>query len=231
MNTKLSNVTALRRHGAIFTLLMMALLAGACTPILDVDFNGFVAADLNGPLPGPPNGDSMSSAGNVNVTGVEDAMNFFFAPGFTLPATASFDVGGLPHDTTDYYVSFTGLRIDTVSTPTLFTLRSDNGLTAARLRLVNGDVDLFSGLGWETLGTYDIGLEHQVWIRLNEVSQEIYVSFSQEGLPTLEANGRPYADPGFGELQSMLVEVGNLFSTEGTQYWLDDLLIQYRNPE
>jgi hypothetical protein len=215
----------------MLSLLLLALLSGACTPILQSDFDSFVAGDPppNGALPGDPPGDFMFSAGEVTVSAA-NWLGFLYAPGLTLPASAEFHVGGLPHNTSNYYVTFIGRRFDTTSTPAIFTLRAANGLVAARLRLVNGDIELFSGLGWETLGNYETMLNHNVWIRLDQQNQEVTVQVAQLGLPTVSLASRPYGDPGFDELQRMEVALGVLGSSEATQYFMDELLIERQNP-
>lgn len=206
---------------------------GGCTEILNTHSSGDGPAGP-GPIPGAPAGDSVSAAGPVLFNGG----NIQLPANGTSPTLVDLIVGGHPHNTSEYAVSFSGIKLTVTDTPVIaIDALNDDDDVACGLEIAGGNFRLVSGIGSPIVGTYTGAAdEHRVFLRIDLASERCFLRIEQvaQGTdgppvqPVITADG-PVIAAAFGELDRLRVAWEAILPTDATNYFLGPTVISKRN--
>ena len=212
--------------------LAAAIAVSGCSEILDTHANGDGPAGP-GVLAGPPDGDSISSSGGVIFNGG----NIQLTSNDPLSGQINLRPGGQPHDTSDYYVNFSGVALSIADEPLLTIDALDTaGALACGLEISGGAFRLVSGQGTTEIGTYSGQADqHNIQWRLSRNAARCYVQIDQvaQGTngpatqPTISANA-PFATAGFADLDRVRIGWEDAAGT-ATSYFLGRVVISKRD--
>lgn len=215
--------------------LMLGAIAG-CSEILDTHAT---EAGYSGPgsLVGPPPGDSISAAGNVNFNGG----NLQLVASGSGSGSADLIPGGQPHNTGSYLINFSGVKLTITDTPVLrVAALGDRNRVACSLDIAGGEFTLNGGAGAVVAGPYTGAADlHRVLLRLDNRSERCLVNIRQymqgsaspndpQTLPAVDASV-PYQTAGFSELDRVRVSWENVSRTDATSYFLGPMVISRQN--
>lgn len=197
---------------------------GACTEILNTHSSGD-GPPGPGAIPGAPSGDSVAADGIVNFNGgtiqlVADA---------AVQSGVDLITAGKPHDTTEYAISFRGVKLTIFDQPVLAISALDtDGDLACGLEIAGGEFRLVSGSGTAVIGTYSFNAdEHRIFLRLALGQERCFIRIEQvaQGTdgppvqPVIVADG-PFVADQFGDLDRMRVVWEPSNQGSGTSYFL-----------
>ena len=206
---------------------------GGCTEILNTHSSGDGPAGP-GPIPGAPGGDSVSATGPV----------IFNTGGFQLSANGSSPIlvdliaGGQPHNTSEYAISFSGVKLSITDRPVIaIDALNASEQVACGLEISGGEFRLVSGAGSPVIGNYTGAADqHRVFLRIDLASSRCFVRIEQvtqgtDGppvLPIITADG-PVIAAAFGELDRLRVAWEETSPDDATNYFLGPTVISKRN--
>lgn len=189
--------------------------------VLRADFNEYTGEpsgeDLNGPIPGVPDGDAIENAGDVSV-GVDQG----FIEGKSLEIQGSVDFVPASHETPDeYQIDWLGFRtfIGQSGTSTM-TFLDDDGEVALELVFSGEDGNLHLTTGTEFVPSVMLGsLPHDIDITIDFSIKRMNFSYQEvnEEVPH-ELNGLDFLDSGFDGLDRIRFE-----GPSNATYFLNDL--------
>ncbi len=217
-----------------FLVVPMVLTLVSCTTILDTHSTGPgpVAA---GALPGDPPGDSVTSVGNVLFNGGNISLN---ATGTSPAPRVNLSPGGKPHNTSEYSLNFSGVKLTTSDTPVLAIDAIDDAMQiACGLEIAGGDIRLIGGAGAVVADTYTGNAdEHRILLRMDKNTDRCFVRVEQvpQGTdgppikPAISANA-PFINSDFDELDLVRVRWEETSSGDATQYFLGQAEITKRD--
>lgn len=211
---------------------LLTALAG-CTEILNTHSSGDGPGGP-GPIPGAPAGDSVSASGPVLFNGG----NIQLPADGTSPTLVDLIVGGHPHNTSEYAISFSGVKLTVTDTPVIaIDVLNDDDDVACGLEIAGGNFRLVSGIGSPIVGTYTGAAdEHRVFLRVDLASARCFLRIEQvaQGTdgppvqPVITADG-PVIAAAFGELDRLRVAWEAALPTDATNYFLGPTIISKRN--
>jgi hypothetical protein len=218
------------------TLVVIALLAAlaGCTRVLHTDFTSATGPWPNGPLPGPPSGDSAQVSGEVLGLGSSVSLLSTTAAGIELVT------GGKPHNTQGYAIEFSGVKLTIEGTPVIAVDALDSsGHSACRLEISGGQFRLVGGDGENVIGAYSANAdEHRVFMRLNLGSgtcgmriEQVAQGSGPDAPPTqpLITALAPLITPGFSELDRLRIRWEQTEGASATQYFIGHVTISKDN--
>lgn len=205
----------------------------SCTQILDNQGNGASPAGP-GALAGPPPGDSVNSSGDV----IYNMGNTQVTVGGSSPGVLNLVTGGKPHNTANYSITFSGVKLTITEPPVLAIDAFDTAnRLACGLEIAGGEFRLVSGAGTTDIGTYSgLADQHNVIMRLDLEGARCFVVINQvaQGTdgpptqPTIEANA-PFVDADFGDLDRMRIRWEDTAGASPTSYFLGRMRISKSN--
>jgi hypothetical protein len=216
--------------------LAVPLLLG-CSEILRAEFDTGPGVLASGPLPGPPSGDSAVVTGQV--IGVGSGVSLVLGAGGPNPRL-DLVTGGKPHDTSEYWVGFRGVKLTITQTPVLaIDTIDEDGRIACRLEISGGEFRLVSGAGSKVIGEYSSSAdEHKVLMRIDKTAHRCFIQITQVAqgsgpgaeptMPTITADG-PFHAAAFGELDIVRFAWEQVAPGDATQYFLDDVVASKRD--
>lgn len=218
-----------------FSSCLMVLSLSACSEILNLQSSGSSPGGP-GPIPGPPPGDSVASAGAVtyntgNITIVST----------TGPQSAvSLRPRQLSRVPQNYLLNFAGVKLRIEETPILAIDTFDTqGRQACGLEIAGGEFRLVSGNGTHVIGTYTPNADtHYVLMRLSRPSHSCAVSIRQvqqgqgpdtpQTVPPINATA-PFIDADFGALEEMRYTWNNPQPNRAENYFIGNVIISAGN--
>lgn len=206
----------------------------SCSTILDTHSSGNGPAGP-GSLAGSPAGDSVDSQGNVIFNGG----NMSLAVNGSTPAPrVDLVPGGKPHETSEYELQFSGVKLTITDQPVLaIDAIDDGGRIACGLEIAGGEFRLIGGSGPVVADTYTGAAdEHRIFLRMDKTLERCSVRIEQvaQGTngppikPETQAS-TPFVNAGFDELDRVRVQWEQTSPADGTQYFLGPAVITKRN--
>lgn len=214
-------------------ILLSALAVSGCSEIVDSHSGGSSPAGP-GPIAGPPNGDSLTSSGNIVFNGGN--IQLVAAEPGQQQTGVSFQTAGQPHNTSEYSISFSGVKLTISDLPVLaIDLFDTSQQLACGLEIAGGEFRLVSGNGTTAFGTYSANADqHNVFLRLALGQNRCFVRVEQvpqgqSGPPTqpIFTSDGPFVASGFGDLDQIRF-VWEQFNSP-TSYFLGRLIATKRN--
>ncbi|WP_282610501.1 hypothetical protein [Pelagibius sp. Alg239-R121] len=212
---------------------VMLLMASGCTEILNTHSSGS-GPEGPGAIPGAPGGDSVSATGPV----IFNSGNIQLPANGTSPILVDLIVGGHPHDTSEYAISFSGVKLTITDTPVIaIDALNAVGQQACGLEISGGEFRLVSGAGAPAIGTYTGAAdEHRVFLRVDLASARCFVRIEQvaQGTdgppvqPVIVGDG-PVIAAAFGELDRLRIAWEETSPGDATNYFLGPVVISKRN--
>ncbi len=213
---------------------MPIVLAASCTEILNTHSSGAGPAEP-GSLVGSPAGDSVASQGNV----IFNSGNMNLAVNGSTPAPrVDLVPGSKPHNTSEYSLQFSGVKLTITDQPVLaIDAIDDGGRIACGLEIAGGEFRLIGGAGSVIADTYTGAAdEHRILLRMDKASDRCFVLIEQvtQGTddppikPATNANV-PFINAGFDELDRVRVQWEQTSPEDATQYFLGPTVITKRN--
>ena len=228
-----SRVSAARQL-LVFGLLLTGLGLQSCAEILNTHSSGIGPAGP-GPLAGAPEGDLVAAEGNVIFNGGNIDL---LADGSTPPARVDLVPGGKPHNTSEYSLRFSGIKLTTTAQPVLAVdAIDDGGRIACGLEIAGGEFRLIGGAGAVIADTYTGAAdEHRIVLRMDKATDRCFVLIEQvaQGTdgppikPAMQANV-PFVNVAFDELDRVQVQWEQTSPRNATQYFLGPAVITRRN--
>lgn len=210
------------------------LLTMSCSTILDTHSPGNGPMGP-GPLAGAPAGDSVVSQGNVLFNGG----NMSLAVNGTTPAPrVDLVPGGKPHETNEYTLQFSGVKLTITDRPVLaIDAIGESGRIACGLEIAGGEIRLIGGSGPMVADTYTGAAdEHRIFLRMDKTFDQCSVRIEQVAQGTKGPPIKPQAqasasfvNAGFDELDLVRVQWEQTSSDDATQYFLGPAVITKRN--
>jgi len=215
-------------------MMMPIVLATSCTEILNTHSSGVGPTGI-GSLAGPPEGDSVDSQGNV----IYNSGNINLAVNGSSPApSVNLVPGGKPHNTSEYSLQFSGVKLTITDQPVLTIDAIDNGgRIACGLEIAGGDFRLIGNAGPVIADTYTGAAdEHRILLRIDKTGDRCFVLIEQvaQGTdgppikPVTNAN-TPFVNAGFDELDRVRVQWEQVSPEDSTQYFLGPTVITKRD--
>lgn len=220
-----------RGRSLLAAVLALTLLAG-CAEIIRAEFDDGTGVLPSGPLPGLPFGDSAQVTGQVIFQG--STVSLFIVAGGPDPQL-DLITGGKPHNTTDYWINFRGIKLTITETPVLaFDTIDEDGRNACRLEIADGEFRLVGGAGSVAIGEYTGNADvHEVLMRLDKTNDRCFVRINQipQGagpgvdptMPVITADA-PFQDSAFDELDVVRFAWEEVGPGDATQYFLDEVV-------
>lgn len=215
-------------------LAVLIVLTAACTEILNTHSSGDGPAGP-GSLAGGPAGDSVASDGNVVFNG--DNMQLS-ANGSTPAPRVDLVPGGKPHNTSEYSLNFSGIKLTITDQPVLAIDAIDDARRiACGLEIAGGEFRLMDGAGSVIADTYTPdGNEHRILLRMDKATDRCFVRIEQvpQGTdgppikPVAVANAS-FVSGGFDELDLVRVRWEQTAPEDATSYFLGPAVISERN--
>lgn len=198
-----------------------------CTTILQADFDDLEQGQSPaGFLPGPPSGDSAAVVGVVEKSG--GSVRLAYSPNQQLPAI-DLITAGKPHNTSEYSYRLLGRRTLILEQPFVVIETFDTqNRRACHLHVRGGEFRLISGSGEESIGPMSVEIFHDVFMRLDRANSLCFVLIRQDDQADIQANGRPFIDNGFGDLDRLRVAYEGA-GTNPEQYFLGPVSIEKAN--
>ena len=213
---------------------MPIVLAGSCAEILNTHSSGTGPAGP-GSLAGSPAGDSVASQGNVIFNGG----NMNLAVNGSSPAPrVELVPGGKPHDTSEYSLRFSGVKLTITDQPIVAIDAIDTGgRIACGLEIAGGELRLIGGARSVIADTYTGSAdEHRILLRIDKASNRCFVLIEQvtqgtDGPPIKPATNAnvSFVNAGFNELDRVRVQWEQTSPEDATQYFLGPAVITKRN--
>lgn len=221
-----------RRAILVATALAVPLLTG-CAEIISADFDDGTGVLPSGPLPGLPLGDAAEVTGQVIYQG--SSVSLFLGAGGPDPQL-DLITGGKPHNTTNYWINYRGIKLTITETPVLaLDTIDEDGRNACRLEIADGEFRLVGGNGSTVIGAYTFNADtHYVLMRLDKTTDRCFVRINQvpQGsgpgadptMPVITADA-PFLDAGFDELDIVRFAWEQVGPDDATQYFIDEVVV------